>query len=382
MRTFLVYLIFLLGINARAQIVIKESQYPASVLGKDTIITTATSSAFPSLSPLSGGLIDMSVLSDSATIFFDYRLPTAGYEFADSNDYQLWRYPYKGNIQSSIVTAGIMDYGMNVMDTTFSLSTLTFTSTDSLFIPAQSIVYSSPCIRIPFTTTYGDSWSSAYTRDLGFELSTALPLLNHAPGFVRSYFYVASNVVGWGKVRINDINGLPGPYLDILQIQTRTIKQDSFYLNSGLMPGTLLTLFGVYQGKTDTVFEQKYQRQGEVTPLVTVTFKDGTYTQPVRAKRHVQRLSPFVDGIGDVKMGVMSVSPNPVYGKTLKLKLPSAVYQYKIIDVMGCVEAYGNVTITESDNEIELPAHILNGSYYLQVSNNGDSRTIPVQILR
>lgn len=382
MRKLLVYLFLLLSINASAQIVIKENQYPASVLGTDTIKTTVVSSTFPSLTPTVGGTWDMTSLSDSAVSLYDYRVATTGYEYADSNEYALWRYPYVGKVQSSIIAAGVLDYGVNVMDTNYALFTLTAGPTDSLFIPAQNIVYSSPNVVIPFNTTYGATWSSAYTKDLGFELSVSIPVMNHAPGIVRSYVSVTNNVVGWGQVRMNDYGGFPTPYFEVLQIQTRTITRDSFYLNGGLMPGALLTLFSVYQGKTDTVFEQHYQRQGEVTPLVSIQFRDGNYTQPIRARRHVQRLYPFVDGVSDIETSASIVYPNPVTGNKLTLLLPTGIYEYCLADVLGRQFVSGTMNVGATGGEIALPDNIVNGCYYLHVYGNGDSRAIPVQICR
>ncbi|WP_133162584.1 T9SS type A sorting domain-containing protein [Flavipsychrobacter stenotrophus] len=382
MRKLLVYLILLLSINASAQIVIKENQYPGSVVGTDTIKTTVVTSTFPSLTPAVGGTWDMTILSDSAVSLYDYRVSTTGYDYADSNEYALWRYPYIGNVQSSIIAAGVLDYGVTVLDTSFSLSTLTISATDSLFIPAQNIVYSSPNVIIPFNTSYGATWSSAFTKDLSFELSVTIPVMNHAPGIVRSYVSVTNNVVGWGQVRMNDIGGFPTPYFEVLQIQTRTITRDSFYLNGGLMPGALLTLFSVYQGKTDTVFEQHYQRQGEVTPLVSIQFRDGNYTQPIRARRHVQRLYPFVDGVGDLQTSASLVYPNPVTGNQLKLLLPTGIYGYRLTDVLGRQFVSGTMNVAAKVGEIALPVNIVNGCYYLHVYGSGDSRTIPVQICR
>lgn len=382
MKKILVYLILLLSINASAQIVIKENQYPASVLGTDTVKLTVIGSAFPSLAPIFGGAIDMTAASDSVPLFYDHRLPTASYEFADSNDYILFRYPYKGNIQSSIVASGILEYGMNIFDTSYSTFTLTAGATDSIFIPAQTIIYSSPRVKIPFLATYGDTWSSAYTYDLGFELSTTFPPLLHAPCTVRSYITETSNVVGWGQMRVNDINGLPGMYLDILQIQTRRIKRDSFFLGSSLLPGTLLTIFAVYQGKADTVYEQRYQRQGEVTPLTTISFRDAAYMQPIGARTHVQRLLPFVDGVNDVTNNRPCVYPNPVYGHTLNLQLHPGIYNYQLYDITGKPEATGQVIVAGRPGEINLPGDIVNGWYYLHINGNGGSRTIPVQISR
>ena len=382
MRKTLVYLFLLLGIHASAQIVIKQNQYPSSVLGTDTIKISSGAAVFPALGALAGGLWDMTALSDSVSVFYDYRTSTTGYDYADNSIYYLWRYAYRGNNQSSIVAAGILDYGITVQDTSYNISLLTTSAFDSIFIPGQTIAYSSPRVKLPFNTTYGDSWSSAYTRDLGFALSTDIPVLYHAPGFVRSYISVVNNVVGWGQVKVNDINGLPGTYLDVLQIQTMTITRDSFFLNGGLMPGTLLTLFGVYQGKTDTVFEQKYQRQGEVTPLVNVQFKDNAFTQPIRARRHVQRLYPFTDGIRYLTSSRLLAYPNPVTGSVLKVNVDEGFYEYSFTDIIGCVVSSGHIKVTSTGNELILPPAIVNGSYYLHLSSNGSSQTIPVEVFR
>ena len=163
-----------------AQIALVQSGYPASVIGTDSLKQTVSGSAFPVLAPQLGGSWDMSIVTDTTPVYFAYRVPTIVYQFADSNYYTLAGYAYQGNVQSSITSAGIYEYGINVLDTAYSISSITSGFTDSIFIPAQNADYSAPRLVVPFPAVYHSGWSSVYQFDINFQLSVALASLIHA----------------------------------------------------------------------------------------------------------------------------------------------------------------------------------------------------------
>ncbi len=343
--------------------------------GTDTIKATTTGSFFPSLSAATFATWDMSLLSDTTPVLFDRRVAATGYDYADSNEYRLFGLTFNGNASASLAGYGLMKYGVNVYDTIYWLGFLTAGATDSLFIPLQNIMYSVPDTSVALPATYNTGWSTSYNYDLNFGLSIALFSYSHAPGIVRSYVTKTNRVVGYGQMRINDIAGLPGMYLDVLQVTTRTIKKDSFFLNAAPMPGTIMATFGVYQGMTDTTYEQRYLRQGEISPLASVTFKDAAYTQPIRARKHVQRLYPYTDGINDAQQSIVNVFPNPVVGGKINIKAARGIYDYVLTDMQGRLMQQGKLDMQRAKGEIELPYSIENGVYRLQVKNVNDVET-------
>lgn len=383
MKRLCLYILLLVSACARGQITLSEVNYPTAVIiCRDSIMLTSTGSSFPPLAPVSGGVWDFTTLSDSPTIVFDYRVPGTSYEFADSNQYSFLGASYRGTVQSYLLTTGILQYQVNVDSANCNIGGLTISAFDSLFIPNQSVSYSSPHISVGLPATIGSSWVSQYSYDFRFKLSTSVFSYNHAPGVVRSYIKERSDVVGWGQARINNAAGVPSVYFDVLQIQTTTIKQDSFFLNAAPLSGTLLTLFGLYQGHIDTTYVQSYLRQGEITPLISIEASDSAYAHPIRARKHVGRLYPFVDGIENVTGTTSFVFPNPVTNKELTITTPDGDYNYTLSDVVGRVQASGVVTVKNKTGKIVLPGNIINGCYYLSVAGGAGCKTIPVQISR
>ena len=373
---------FGLAIEGAAQISLTQASYPASVTGTDSLKVSVYNAVFPVIAIGSGNLWDLSNITDSTPVFFDYRVPATTYQYADSNYSVLIAYPYQANVQSSILATGMVDHGIKIEDTAYSISPLTLGSQDSFFIPAQNILYSSLHDRVAFPATYNSSWSSNYRYDLGFELSIAISSYSHAPGFRRTYLNETDTVTGWGLMRVKDISGNPSAYQAVLQVCSRIIRTDSFFLNGAPMAGTTTGLFGIVQGKTDTSYVQNYYRSGEVTPLASVQFRDAAYTQPFKATTHVQRLYPSaITDIADKK--IITAYPNPLNKEGVHVVLPGdGVWHYILTDIRGRICAEGSLIIDDHEGELILPQTIMGGRYALTLCNNAERRTIQLDIIR
>ena len=348
----------LLTVNClHGQIGLNIGSYPASVIGTDSLKVTTAASAFPSLAPVENGIWDMSIVTDSAPVFFAYRVPTSTpYQFADSNEYNFASYSYQGNVQSSITSAGIFDYGINVQQVGYGLYPITGNSGDTLIINNQNITYSSSRIKIGFPANYSSSWTSVYESDLNFQLTYSLGGFTLAPGIMKKYITEKDSVIGWGKMRIKDITGFPSDYLNVLQVQTVIIQTDSFFINSAPFSLTMLSFFGLSQFQKDTTYEQNYYRTGEVTALAQVEFRDAAYTQPYKATTHVQRLMdvgvPAATGNNSLR-----IYPNPVTTDAVSVELPATgAWNYALIGMDGKEVARGTLQAKEKIVQLELPA--------------------------
>jgi hypothetical protein len=374
MRNILLLLsgMMLVAQSVSAQITLTSGSYPTSVIGTDSLKVTSSSSAFPAVTAMADGVWDMSVVTDTTPVYFAYRVPTVTYQFADSNTYNLGGYIYKGNVQSSITSTGLLEYGLNIQQAGYSLTSITTIPTDSFIINAQDIVYSSPHSKVVFPTTYHNSWLSIYKSDFSFQLSLLVGGYSYAPGIVRTYTTEKDSVIGWGKMRIKDASGSPSPYFSVLQIQTIITTTDSFFLNGTPAPGTFLTLLAVLQGQKTTTYEQNYYRINEVTPLANIQFRDSTYTTPYKATTHAQRIE--TNAVSNVinENGV-KVYPNPVSNRIVSIEVPSlgGVWTYELIDITGKKIMNGLLQTKDNIATLVLPSAIMPGIYYLKVNNEG-----------
>ena len=378
MRQLFLCLTLFLTMPAAAQITLTAADYPAVFTGTDSIKVTVSASPFPALVTGGGNMWDMTINTDSVPVLHNYHVPAAGFQYADSAVYSLFSFAFPGKTIRTQLMSGHAEEGWIVGDTTYSISPLTAYPYDSLFIPAQTDFYSVQRNILIYPATDASSWSSSFFVDLQFELSMAFPAYNHAPGYRRSYVQENCFVTGWGQMRINDANGNPGEYLDVLQVQVRRITTDSFFLNGVPMAPSVLPVFNVYQGMADTVYEHNYYRKGEITPLANVRFKDAIYTQPVMARKHVQRLMRV--GVADVPTTKeVKVYPQPLTGKELMISIPPGRYAYTLYDMKGINVASGVVSATNNTCKFALPESIAAGQYLLCLTG---MRSVPVTLQR
>ncbi len=360
----------LLSARAQAQLTLLQSSYPSSVLGTDSLRVTTASSAFPALLPGANASWDLSAVTDSTPVLFDYRVAATGHQYADSSFYRFYTFDYQGNVLTDITSSGIVEDGIDIQEAKYNLASLTGNFLDTFTIDAQTMLFSAPETKIAFPATYNNSWSSNYYSDLNFKLTYIAFADTLAPGIIRTYTSEKDSVTGWGKMRIKDASGSPSVYLSVLQVQATTIHTDSFFLKGAPLGPSLLTTFNVTQGGKDTVYEQKYYRTGEVTPLATVRFHDAAFTQPYKAVMHTQRLEAV--SVNDV-IGNNSITlyPNPAASGSVFIRLPSSTGQwsYLLRDISGRQLARGPVNT--SLPSIQLPPALAHGIYYLHILNDG-----------
>jgi hypothetical protein len=362
----------LFGSIAQAQITLTQASYPASVLGTDSLKKTIYGSPFPSFSPMSGSLCDMTCLVDTIPVYFAYRLPTVSYQFADSCNFNLSSYGYSSKLLCSISSSSLAEFATNTSAALYDISTLTAAAYDSLFIPAQTSLFTAPHIRIAFSATLGNTWYSSGHSDLSFEVSVSAYSLHHAPCTARKYTYENCSVIGWGKMRVTDASGIPSDYLDVLQVKTVTQTIDSFFLSGSPMPVTLLSALNFTQGKQDTVYAQNFYREQEVTPLANVVFRDAGYTQPYKATTHIQRLKPV--GVPEMKAGNISIYPNPLTERVLTLQLPAspAGWTYELVSLGGAIVQSGNIVPAKNTAQLEVAGAVSAGIYFLQLTDGSN----------
>jgi hypothetical protein len=373
------------SVYSSAQIVLDESSYSATVLGTDSIANTTYNSSFPVLTPSANATWDMTVITDSVAPSFVYRVATApAYEFADSNDYYFGSYFYQGNVQSSITTTGLLQYGIKISWTGYNIFSVTHSAGDSLIITDQMDTFSSPRTLVSFPATDNSTWASVYHNDFDFQLSVALLSYSHAPGTLRSYTTEKDTVMGYGKMRIKNLDGTASSYFNVLQVQAEIITVDSFFLNGSPAPGVLLTQLRFTQGQADTSYYQSYYRPGEVTPLAQIFYNDQSFSHPVSAKTHVQRL--VNEGVANIANGgEVAIYPNPIVaGAQVSINLVPAAgeWSYELTDIAGEKVQSGALKIYGNAGQFSLSPALKTGNFYLTLYHSGAEccvKTLQVQ---
>ncbi len=355
------------------QITLTSADYPAALVGTDSLKQLSYGSPLPSLVPTLGGIWDLTGTTDSGADLLSFRVAVPSYQYGDTLGGSVGMFAYSKTRAHSVTSAGLFAYNDIVSSSEYSLTTITLGPTDSIFIPAQTNMYTTPLVKIAFPITNGSSWQSVLSSDLSFELSLAAFSLSHQQFTQRRFTIRKDTVVGWGKVRVKNSAGAPSPYINVLQVQTSTYTTDSFYMGSSVAPGVYLTLLGLTQGKKDTSYTQYFYRTGEVTPLVSASYKDAGFTVPSKVIYHHQRLETV--GLGKVSGATsISVYPNPATNE-LHVRLPqSSNYDYTITDISGKVVLRGWIDGSKEAVCISLPQYLMEGLYQINISSNRETK--------
>jgi hypothetical protein len=353
---------------ADAQITLGNTEFAASPLGADTMRYLAAHSPVPSFAPAINGIWDFSVSIDSPLNQLNFRVPTSGYQFADSLQMLLAVYPYSAKFVKNTLTSGIYEYGCEIQRSAYTLGPITANVYDSLTINAQNILYSSPKNQLCFPATYGTTWQSSYYSDMALNIKLQAYSWNNFPAIIRSYLTEYDTVVGWGQMRVNNNSGLPSSYFNVLQVNSVSFKTDSFFLNGAVAPSTFPLILHSYQGKKDTSYRQKFYRTGEEIPFAEATFSDGSYTEPTEVLIHQQHLINAVKLIAADKK--FNVFPNPTSRPIFNIKIPEdrAIWVYKIFTMSGQLIQEGN--LQGGINPQQLFEHPQSGSVMVGVYRN------------
>jgi hypothetical protein len=256
-----------------------------------------------------------------------------------------------------------------------SLTPLTAGAYDSLIFPNQINYYSSPETVIPFPATMGTAWGNNFSYADNFFLTVGTLSLSHAAGQFKFTFSETDTVVGWGQMRVKNIDGTHSGYMEVLQVKRILKRVDSFFLNGSPASSILLTLLGVTQGQSHSYFQYRFYRANEVTPLASVIYSSNTFTTPDSAYIHTQRLASTAS-VGSISISdKFRIYPNPVNGNTVSIDVPyiqDANWSYDLISISGQNVACEMLAINayQTRATIVFPRKLAPGIYSLCLKNN------------
>lgn len=252
-------------------------------------------------------------------------------------------YVYTGYM--SLASTGRMALGRTVTRQATSLTSRTGGANDSLVINRQTALYGSGpsgIVDFPLPFTAGGRNQSTFRFGVAGTITAAAVGLSRAPfRIVQRYTYVDS-VAGWGTVRI-PVAGRPAGSdpLPALLVRSRTIRQDSVYLNGQPAPAALLAAFGIVQGATTVTYFDHFWRTGSAQPLLELFYPNRQYAAPNYVDYSTESNVLAVKASSAVA-AQWQAWPNPLTaGQPLRLALPGALagqpVQVAVTDALGRV---------------------------------------------
>lgn len=283
-------------------------------------------------------------------------------------------------------SVGVEDKGLYVYPAAYELSTFTGSKLDSLKLPEQKYVLSSPVSIMKFPMTKGSAWKSTSNRSVNFTLSVASAGLVNTPSQHRYKMVRKDTIVAWGKLSVHTGTGASIPY-DVLVDQFEQYAIDSFYVGGAPASPALQAAFSVSQGQiTDKQYAYHFYRKGSPTYLMRLTYgADNTYTKLAAAFVNVDGLTKLgIDQTSDIRYTSL-VFPNPSLGNVINVQISGkTIVQagFDITDVWGKSVAKGLAT-TQGNNlfQVSLNNSIAEGNYILNLYDQDNKRIVQEHIL-
>lgn len=376
---------FSLAVVANAQFQLSyynaAGQYPGSTVIKTDMThrLDLNGGGIPNLAPVNGSYWDFSSAQYLNTIDYTaYDTNTSVVfipaEYTGTVVYYLTPFlPYTTQPKFEIRTIGTFTYGEHIDRQAYTLGLFTGDNNDSIVILNQDIMYSSPLTNMPYPAAPGISaWASIFSYNTAMSFTYTAQSYNQAPVTKVSHVVRVDSAAAAGKIRSLRDDNTQGGWIDVLQIMSTTVTQDSFYVNGNPMPGNVLSQFGLSQGMMSTVYQYSFYRAGEVTPLLNAFYNDAQFTDLHSANLHRQRM-PDGTSVADVrKAGSLIIYPNPA-GNDINFVLDKGLNRadYSLINVTGQVVAAGSAEAGNGVAHItvtDVPA----GMYYIRLSSKGE----------
>lgn len=359
-----------LSLSAHAQITLSSSNAPSlSLCQQGDSFRRLKLNSIPSIAPATNATWDMTTASDSVRTWqlrdvamSSTAFPNAG--FYNEAYYNFAVLGYNTTNIKNVTANGILMYGVHIDRQAISLAPFTGNTTDSVVFPLQDVVFNTPDVELKYPITMGDSWGASIKYTTDFNLTVAAYSLNNTPGERHVELAVNKSVVGWGKMRVNDENGVATDYMDVLMVKMVRVVKDSFYLAGSPAPASLLSAFGLSQGQTQVRSVYSFYRANEYAPLLEAVYEDSSFSNITRCDIHEDRLKPT--SVRRISREKVDVYPNPITGNSFMVKVTSANKgaKYELYNMTGQMLQSGVLPI---NGKVELETAYPTGNYFIKV---------------
>lgn len=396
MKKIFTFLFSICAITSNGQITLNQSSFNSSYIGTDSTRRADSSSmsgVFPTITATANGSWDLSTLNYTTSNYFRPRTTVSSSTFpsaaqATNMIYQInATLAYNTNVIEAFTSNAYEFLGEQISRQSIPLVSLTGSATDSLVFLAQDVVYSNPKTEIKFPATMGTSWTGSYSFQTNFNLTIAAMSLNNTPCYRKTNYTYSNAIIGWGKVRVKNMAGMPTAYMNVLMIRRMESVNDSFYIGGSPAPASLLTAFGLSQGMVSNDYKDEFVRTSEITPIAGVAYKSTTFAQNQidYIEVHMNRLpNPTTSLFNISKNNNFSLFPNPIANNQFTITTTDKTIkelQYDIININGQVVKTGIAFMNNGNVTIQLDKANPSGIYYIRLQDNKRTvATLPIDI--
>lgn len=280
----------------------------------------------------------------------------------------------------------VLESGLFIPAQAYDLSSFTGSTADSLVIPAQQYILSSPKKVMEFPMTMNSTWQSNSARLTNFTLTVGAYSLNHTPAQHKYVVKRTDSIIGWGKLKVHTASGASAP-IDVLLDKIAQYAVDSFYLAGSPAPTALLTAFNVTQGQqSDVQYSYNFYRKGTFQYLMRLNYgSDNTYTTVAGAWANTDNVAPA--GINDLNNESFTtiLFPNPIQSNELNILIEGRSVKYAsftLTDLNGHLIEQGNAKMNGNRMlNIQFASNLRNGFYQLNVVDESGKEIITEKVM-
>ncbi|SFT87849.1 Por secretion system C-terminal sorting domain-containing protein [Lishizhenia tianjinensis] len=311
---------------------------------------------------------DYTSLAEETSVTHDHTAVSGDPVFTNANNSSVWYYTFQGMSYSANHYEGLNASawtveGRKIFGEGYSITAVTGGADDSLVFLDYDDLYTSPHVQLEFPASFGNTWSSNYERSTPYRLTVVGSGVVNAPGEVREFRSVSSEVVGDGTLFIPLSTGGPAPARDVILVKEIITEIDSVFLNGSPAPTTLLSAFGLVQGTVTVTTSYSFYTPDLSSKLLYILEPVGSLSiNRAEYSKDADNLS--IDAFSNQME--LQVFPNPSNG-VFTLDLGERYYngEVKIFDVSGKMVYHSSFECTQ---EFQVQFAGIPGVYLLEVS--------------
>ncbi len=279
---------------------------------------------------------------------------------------------YYFNSKIDFNSSGVFENGIEIPEQLYDISAITGMAGDSLNIPAQEYIVTTPKQILAYPLTANTSWFTNGRHVTNFKLTVGAAGLTNAPSEHVYYTYRKDSIAGWGKMKIYTPSG-PSPEVDVLMNKSIEYNVDSFYIGGSPAPASILAGFGITQGQiTDASHRYMFLRKGSFMYLAAFLYEgDNTFTT-ASTYFYSKDINPTGTKLIDNNTYSTVLFPNPATGNEINMMISGhavTVDEYTITDMLGRVVKSGKANLKQNMINIPLDNNLPGGAYILSVSD-------------